>query len=61
MHTLSVLGSSWARLLDSAHGLLSSSWTFYLQADDGRVVVFQVRAKEIIVLICLFRNNFNFH
>uniref|UniRef100_A0A8C4R5W0 Transmembrane protein 59-like n=1 Tax=Eptatretus burgeri TaxID=7764 RepID=A0A8C4R5W0_EPTBU len=41
MHTLSVLGSSWARLLDSAHGLLSSSWTFYLQADDGRVVVFQ--------------------
>uniref|UniRef100_UPI00358F177B transmembrane protein 59-like isoform X2 n=1 Tax=Myxine glutinosa TaxID=7769 RepID=UPI00358F177B len=41
MHTLGLLGSSWARLLDSAHGLLSSSWTFYMQADDGRVVMFQ--------------------
>uniref|UniRef100_UPI00358F5B57 transmembrane protein 59-like n=1 Tax=Myxine glutinosa TaxID=7769 RepID=UPI00358F5B57 len=41
MHTLSLLGSSWARLLDSADGLLSSSWTFYMQADDGCVVMFQ--------------------
>ncbi|XP_030640947.1 transmembrane protein 59-like [Chanos chanos] len=34
--------SSWCNdIVSSAQSLISSSWTFYLQADDGKVVVFQ--------------------
>ncbi|KAG7260309.1 hypothetical protein CRUP_022783 [Coryphaenoides rupestris] len=28
-------------MLRSAQSFISSTWTFYLQADDGKVVVFQ--------------------
>ncbi|KAG7273974.1 hypothetical protein CRUP_002082 [Coryphaenoides rupestris] len=28
--------------MNQAHSLITSSWTFYLQADDGKVVIFQV-------------------
>lgn len=31
-------------IVSSAQSFMSSSWTFYLQADDGKVVVFQVRS-----------------
>ncbi len=35
--------SSWCNdIVSSAQSLISSTWTFYLQADDGKVVVFQV-------------------
>lgn len=34
--------SSWCNdIVSSAQSLISSTWTFYLQADDGKVVVFQ--------------------
>ncbi|KAL4658959.1 transmembrane protein 59-like [Arapaima gigas] len=34
--------SSWCSdIISSAQSLISSTWTFYLQADDGKVVVFQ--------------------
>lgn len=29
-------------IVSSAQSFISSTWTFYLQADDGKVVVFQV-------------------
>lgn len=36
--------SSWCNdIVSSAQSFISSTWTFYLQADDGKVVVFQVR------------------
>lgn len=36
--------SSWFNdIVSSAQSFISSTWTFYLQADDGKVVVFQVR------------------
>lgn len=28
--------------MDSAQSFITSSWTFYLQADDGKIVIFQV-------------------
>lgn len=31
-------------LVSSAQGFVSSTWTYYLQTDNGKVVVFQVRA-----------------
>ncbi|GLD62322.1 transmembrane protein 59-like protein [Lates japonicus] len=35
--------SSWCNdIVSSAQSFISSTWTFYLQADDGKVVVFQV-------------------
>lgn len=30
-------------LVNSAQGFVSSTWTYYLQTDNGKVVVFQVR------------------
>lgn len=30
--------------MDSAQSFITSSWTFYLQADDGKIVIFQVVA-----------------
>ncbi|XP_063057957.1 transmembrane protein 59-like [Engraulis encrasicolus] len=34
--------SSWCNdIISSAQSFISSTWTFYLQADDGKVVVFQ--------------------
>uniref|UniRef100_A0A8C5F1S0 Transmembrane protein 59 like n=1 Tax=Gopherus evgoodei TaxID=1825980 RepID=A0A8C5F1S0_9SAUR len=38
-------------IVSSAQSFISSTWTFYLQADDGKVVVFQVgqdHAAEVI-------------
>uniref|UniRef100_A0A8C0UAK5 Transmembrane protein 59 like n=1 Tax=Cyanistes caeruleus TaxID=156563 RepID=A0A8C0UAK5_CYACU len=32
-------------IVSSAQSFISSTWTFYLQADDGKVVVFQVGAS----------------
>lgn len=31
-------------LVNSAQGFVSSTWTYYLQTDNGKVVVFQVSA-----------------
>ena len=38
--------SSWCNdIVSSAHNFISSTWTFYLQADDGHMLVFQVRER----------------
>lgn len=40
--------SSWCNdIVSSAQSFISSTWTFYLQADDGKVVVFQVRDSHV--------------
>lgn len=36
-----VVSSFFSDLVSSAQSFISSTWTFYLQADDGKVVVFQ--------------------
>lgn len=42
--------SSWCNdIVSSAQSFISSTWTFYLQADDGKVVVFQVRPSYVFV------------
>lgn len=42
--------SSWCNdIVSSAQSFISSTWTFYLQADDGKVVVFQVRPNQLLV------------
>ncbi|KAH0625785.1 hypothetical protein JD844_034032 [Phrynosoma platyrhinos] len=33
-------------IVSSAQSFISSTWTFYLQADDGKVMVFQVVLRE---------------
>lgn len=44
--------SSWCNdIVSSAQSFISSTWTFYLQADDGKVVVFQVRPVSTLDLI----------
>uniref|UniRef100_A0A8D2L9P3 Transmembrane protein 59 like n=1 Tax=Varanus komodoensis TaxID=61221 RepID=A0A8D2L9P3_VARKO len=35
-------------IVSSAQSFISSTWTFYLQADDGKVVVFQVIEGDMI-------------
>ncbi|XP_053549414.1 transmembrane protein 59 [Bombina bombina] len=33
--------SFWSNMMDSTHSFITSSWTFYMQADTGRIIVFQ--------------------
>ncbi|XP_059914587.1 transmembrane protein 59 [Gadus macrocephalus] len=35
--------------MNQAHSLITSSWTFYLQADDGKVVIFQTEPQVEII------------
>ncbi|KAM8795076.1 LOW QUALITY PROTEIN: transmembrane protein 59-like [Eudromia elegans] len=41
LSVLDLLSSLCSGIVSSAHGFISSTWTFSLQADDGKVVVFQ--------------------
>ncbi|XP_069088739.1 transmembrane protein 59 [Pleurodeles waltl] len=41
LYPLTLVRSIWSDMMGSAHGFITSSWTFYLQADDNKVVVFQ--------------------
>uniref|UniRef100_A0A8C6E095 Transmembrane protein 59 n=1 Tax=Moschus moschiferus TaxID=68415 RepID=A0A8C6E095_MOSMO len=38
---LTLVRSFWSDMVDSAQSFITSSWTFYLQADDGKIVIFQ--------------------
>ncbi|XP_041134506.1 transmembrane protein 59-like isoform X1 [Polyodon spathula] len=38
---LTLVGGFWNDMMSSAQSFITSSWTFYLQADDGKVVIFQ--------------------
>uniref|UniRef100_A0A8D0L986 Transmembrane protein 59 n=1 Tax=Sphenodon punctatus TaxID=8508 RepID=A0A8D0L986_SPHPU len=39
---LTLMRSIWSDMMDSAQSFITSSWTFYLQADDGKIIIFQV-------------------
>ncbi|XP_030061407.1 transmembrane protein 59 isoform X2 [Microcaecilia unicolor] len=42
---LALVRSMWSEMMDSAQSFITSSWTFYLQADDGKIVVFQSKPQ----------------
>lgn len=42
LYPLTLVRGLWEDVMNQAHSLITSSWTFYLQADDGKVVIFQV-------------------
>ncbi|XP_076831835.1 transmembrane protein 59 [Brachyhypopomus gauderio] len=41
LYPLTLVRGFWDDVMSQAHSFITSSWTFYLQADDGKVVVFQ--------------------
>lgn len=41
LYPLTLVRGFWEDMMNQAHEFIASSWTFYLQADDGKVVVFQ--------------------
>ncbi|TRY84151.1 hypothetical protein DNTS_026051 [Danionella cerebrum] len=41
LYPLTLVRGFWEDMMSQAHSFISSSWTFYLQADDGKVVIFQ--------------------
>ncbi|CAO2630974.1 Transmembrane protein 59 [Lemmus lemmus] len=42
---LTLVTSFWSDVMDSAQSFITSSWTFYLQADDGKIVIFQSKPE----------------
>ena len=42
---LTLVRSFWSDMVDSAQSFITSSWTFYLQADDGKIVIFQSKPE----------------
>ncbi|XP_041658407.1 transmembrane protein 59 [Cheilinus undulatus] len=41
LYPLSFVRGIWGDIMNQAHSFITSSWTFYLQADDGKIVIFQ--------------------
>uniref|UniRef100_A0A8D0DX23 Transmembrane protein 59 n=1 Tax=Salvator merianae TaxID=96440 RepID=A0A8D0DX23_SALMN len=42
---LTLVRSFWSEMMETAHSFITSSWTFYLQADDGKIVIFQSKPE----------------
>ncbi|XP_067391735.1 transmembrane protein 59 isoform X2 [Emydura macquarii macquarii] len=42
---LTLVRSFWSDMMYSAQSFITSSWTFYLQADDGKIVIFQSKPE----------------
>ncbi|XP_060087841.1 transmembrane protein 59 isoform X1 [Heteronotia binoei] len=42
---LTFVRSFWSDMMETAHSFITSSWTFYLQADDGKIVIFQSKPE----------------
>ncbi|KAM3840102.1 transmembrane protein 59 isoform 1-T1 [Vipera latastei] len=38
---LTLVRSFWSDMMETAHSFITSTWTFYLQADDGKILIFQ--------------------
>ncbi|XP_061653585.1 transmembrane protein 59 isoform X2 [Phyllopteryx taeniolatus] len=36
----------WEDMISQAHSFITSTWTFYLQVDDGKVVIFQFETEK---------------
>uniref|UniRef100_A0A3Q0RJT4 Transmembrane protein 59 n=1 Tax=Amphilophus citrinellus TaxID=61819 RepID=A0A3Q0RJT4_AMPCI len=43
LYPLTLVRGFWDDVMSQAHSFITSTWTFYLQADDGKVVIFQVQ------------------
>lgn len=46
LYPLTLVRGFWDDVMSQAQSLITSTWTFYLQADDGKVVIFQVRGES---------------
>ena len=42
---LTLVRSFWSDMMDSEQSFITSPWTFYLQADDGKIVIFQSKPE----------------
>lgn len=42
---LTFVRSFWSDMMDTAHSFITSSWTFYLQIDDGKIVIYQSKPE----------------
>ncbi|XP_062260616.1 transmembrane protein 59 [Platichthys flesus] len=45
LYPLTLVRGFWDDVMSQAHTIITSTWTFYLQADDGRVVIFQTEPQ----------------
>ncbi|XP_030015672.1 transmembrane protein 59 [Sphaeramia orbicularis] len=41
LYPLTLVRGFWEDVMSQAHSFITSTWTFYLQADDGKLVIFQ--------------------
>ncbi|XP_056277203.1 transmembrane protein 59 isoform X2 [Pseudoliparis swirei] len=46
LHPLTLVRGLWEDVMSQAHSFITSTWTFYLQADDGKVVIFQFEVEK---------------
>ncbi|XP_029971449.1 transmembrane protein 59 isoform X3 [Salarias fasciatus] len=47
LYPLTLVRGFWDDMMNQAHSFITSSWTFYLQVDDGKVVIFQQSEPQI--------------
>ncbi|KAF7652482.1 hypothetical protein LDENG_00096150 [Lucifuga dentata] len=45
LYPLALVRGIWDDMMSQAHSFITSTWTFYLQADDGKVVIFQTEPQ----------------
>ncbi|XP_042284491.1 transmembrane protein 59 [Thunnus albacares] len=45
LYPLTLVRGFWEDVMSQAHSFITSTWTFYLQADDGKVVIFQTEPQ----------------
>ncbi|KAI4809864.1 hypothetical protein KUCAC02_018720 [Chaenocephalus aceratus] len=45
LYPLTLVRGLWEDVMNQAHSFITSTWTFYLQADDGKVVIFQTEPQ----------------
>ncbi|XP_028987744.1 transmembrane protein 59 [Betta splendens] len=45
LYPLTLVRGFWDDVMSQAHSFVTSTWTFYLQADDGKVVIFQTEPQ----------------
>nr|XP_057917284.1 transmembrane protein 59 [Doryrhamphus excisus] len=45
LYPLTLVRGFWDDMMNQAHSFITSTWTFYLQADDGKVVIFQTEPQ----------------
>ncbi|KAM9326183.1 transmembrane protein 59 [Gastrophryne carolinensis] len=53
---LTMVRAFWSDMMDSAHSLVSSTWTLYMQADNGRILIVQSQ-PEIQQMPPMFEDN----